>query len=172
VRVWPCGVALTEGGTLIDLVSKRSIGTLASRDGEVIKTDNGWLIADWIAAFRATPLSTIETLVRADLPLTQKARQFFRYENRLFLVTESEIIELKLMLVGRPILGLGARTSVLAPRATKWFEGVGVQEALGATFMVLPFGERACGPFVLLSSMGSCARRQSRQPLCFRSDAR
>ncbi len=142
-RVWPCGVALTDTGTLYELTTKREIGKLTSR-GEVVKVQDGWLLADLSQGKQVFTYVDERTRQGEALSLTLQGRRFFRAENRLFLVTDSELVELKLMNVGKPLLAHGQRTQILQPQATKWFDGVGVQKAFGATFMVIPFGESAC----------------------------
>jgi hypothetical protein len=144
LRVFPCGVAQARSGTLIDVATKQQLGVLASLHGEVVKTPGGWLIADWVDG--EAKYAFVESGSRATTPLMCGiiGRAYFRFENRLFLVTDDALIELSLMEVGRPLLVLGTRTPILLPKATHWFDGVGIQEAMGATFMVLPFGEKAC----------------------------
>jgi len=44
---------------------------------------------------------------------------------------------------GKPILSLGKTWGAL-PHATQFFDGVAVEDALGAKYLVLPFGDAAC----------------------------
>ena len=143
VRTWPCGVVLTASGSLFEIRTKREIGKSGLRV-EVVKTDGGWLLADTTSVGQEYAFIDERTLQAQSLPFSLRGHAVFRYENRLFLVTESELVELKLMKVGRPLLAIGPRTQVLQPRATNWFDGVGVQKAFDATFMVMPFGDAAC----------------------------
>ncbi len=143
IRVWPCGVILTAGGSLYDLSTKREIGKISS-SGEVVKTPGGWMLAELVLGQHTFTFVDERTLQAHNLQFSLNGLGTFRYENRLFLVTENEIVELKLMNVGRPLLAIGNRTQILQPKATKWFDGVGIQKAFGATFAVLPFGDAAC----------------------------
>jgi hypothetical protein len=70
--------------------------------------------------------------------------ELFRYENRLFLVTDQGITELKLTKFGKPILSAGNTWGVMT-NSTHWFDGVGVQDAMGAMFLITPFAEASCG---------------------------
>lgn len=144
IQVWPCGVAATTSGALFDLATKRQVGTLSSRSGEVVKIEDSWLLADLVQNKLVYTFVDGRTLVPENLPSSLKGHRFVRFENRLFLVTDSELVELNIIQAGRPILAMGQRTSILSPKATKWFDGMGIQEAMGATFLVLPFGDKSC----------------------------
>jgi hypothetical protein len=144
LRVYFCGAVLMDSGVVIDLQTKREIITVESHEAEVVKCKDGWLIADWHTAEPVFSFVDERTRTKQTLPLVLKGRHVLRYENRLFLVHGEELAELTLMQVGRPLLTVGKRTAVLTPLATRWFDGVGVQEAFGAKFLVLPFGESAC----------------------------
>ncbi len=144
VRVYSCGVVLLASGSVVDLATKRQIGTLSSRSGEVVKVRDGWLLAD---LGQNSPIYTFidwRTLAKENLPFALRGHRFVRFENRLFLVTDSELVELNVIQAARPILTIGQKTSILSPKATRWFDGVGIQEAMGATFLVLPFGDKSC----------------------------
>ncbi len=144
LRIWPCGAVLLTSGAVFDLKFKRQIATVTSREAEVVKVPDGWLVADWVSG--ALAFSFVDERTRVAQPLTfgLVGHKLVRYENRLFLVSGNELVELTLMNVGRPLLTIGPRTQVLTPQATKWFDGVGIQEAFGAKFLVLPFGDKAC----------------------------
>ena len=145
IRVWPCGAVLTKSGAVYDLATKRAIGTLLSPDAsEVIKVKDGWVLADW--SLGAAVYTFVEECSRAAqvLPFSLTGYKYMRFANRLFLVTESELVELDLLQMSRPLLTIGKRTSVLSPKSTKWLDGVGIQEAFGAKFMIAPFGDTAC----------------------------
>lgn len=146
-RIWPCGAVGTENGVIYDFATRQRLHRLQSSNGEVIRCDSGWLLADWV---QGKPLYTfVDARSRKSqtLELTLRGHRYFRHENRLFLVTESELVEIKLMYLGKPLLAVGKRTAILTPQATMWFDGVGVEDALGAKFIVLPFGEDSLNSF-------------------------
>lgn len=144
IRIWPSGTALLNNGTLFDLGTKRQFGRLESRKGEVIKVDSGWLLADWVSGNLKFFFIDNRNSETQELPMALRVYQIVRYENRLFAVTKTELIELQFVYSGIPILSTGRRTSILQPNATHWFDGVGIQEAFGAKFLITPFGENAC----------------------------
>lgn len=144
VHVFGCGVIRLSSGSLYDLATKRIVGKLDSTHGEVVRVPQGWLIADLVAGAPQFTYVDDRTLEREMLAVQIAGREFLRVGERLFVVGEEELSELSFMHVGRPLLSVVRRTQILSPKATKWFEGCGVEEALGATFMVLPFGEESC----------------------------
>ncbi len=144
VRLWHCGIVRLRSGALYDIATQRKLGVQLTPRGEVVRVSNGWLIADLLLGAPQFVHVDDRTLAQTTLSLQVFGNGFVRYENRLFLVGEGELVELSYMNVGKPLLSLGARTQILSPKATKWFDGCGVEEAMGAAFMVLPFGEKAC----------------------------
>ncbi len=144
VKIFHCGAVLTESGAVCDLATKRQIGTLQSRAGEVVKVQDGWLLADIVEGKHTYTFIDSNTRKAEALSFAFNGYRFLRFENRLFLVTDGELVELNLLNVGRPLLTIGNRTTILSPKSTKWFDGLGIQEAFGANFLMLPFGEKAC----------------------------
>ncbi len=140
IRVFHCGVVLTASGSLIDLATKRQIGKAISKECEVIRNDNGWLIADWSS--QGIKFTHVEegSLKEETLPFKLNGKRFLRYENRLFLVTDQGLTELKMHFFGKPLLSAGQTWGVMV-NSTKWFDGLGVQSAMGAMFIIVPFGD-------------------------------
>lgn len=147
VRIWPCGIALLNSNVLVDLSSKKTIGKMVSSDGELVRVKDGWLLADLINGYFNFSFIDDRTYQATPLNLLLNGYQLFRYENRLFVITENELVELNLVLTEKPILAAGTRTPILQPKATRWFDGVGIQEAMGAVFLITPFRETSCITF-------------------------
>ncbi len=104
VRVYPCGIALRENGSLIDLATKRYLsppimfGKPLSPRTEIVKTAKGYLIADRMKFYYTT-----EDWV--DLPVTRNYQGVLRSGNRLFLITDGTLTELNLIDMGsNPVL--------------------------------------------------------------------
>lgn len=141
IRVFSCGVVLLASGRLYDLQSKREIGSAKSRDCEVIQTEGYWLIADWDSgSLEFTAVSAHRNPER--LQLSIKGHRLLQANNRLFVHTDQGLTELKFMIVGRPILAPDHTWGVMR-YSTQWFDGAGIMDAMGATFIVAPFGDRA-----------------------------
>lgn len=143
LRLWSAGAILLKNGDLVNLATKRPCGHLSFSDGEVMRVDDGWITADWHSQqFHYVPdhAATAQAEpIRFDLSM----QRLFRSDNRLFAVTEDQCVELIFAHPNRPMLSAGARTSILQPQATQWFDGVAIAEAFGATFLLTPFGARA-----------------------------
>lgn len=143
IRIWTCGVILLKSGKLIDLASKRKIGSLSSPDSKVVEVQNGWLIADWVNGRLQCSYVSKTSLQTTSLNLPIQGRQLLRYENRLFIVTERGLTEIILKIIGKPIVSVGHTWGVMI-NATRWFDGLGIQDTLGATYIVAPFSEKSC----------------------------
>lgn len=143
VRVFPCGVVLMESNKLMDMSSKRQIGVASSRECEVIKVQNGWLVADvkdLKIIFTHVNESSLEESL---LDLNVNGYRLIRYENRLFIVTDRGLTEITLKVLGRSILSVGQTWGVMI-NSTRWFDGVGIQDTMGATYVIAPFGDNSC----------------------------
>lgn len=143
LKVFPCGVLLLSSGTLIDLTTGREISqTKRGSDCEVVDKGNWWLKAEMGSDFK---LSSIRkgSLKEKNHELAVKGRRLLRYENRLFVMTQNGLSEILLKDLDEPIATLGKTWRVM-PTSTKLFDGVGVQEVFGATFLVLPTASEGC----------------------------
>lgn len=137
IRVFHCGAALTSSGLIVDIASKAGLAS-ASRDCEVVRVDRGWLVVDK-GGFRYIG----EGLNSEMLTLKVEARQFLSYENRIFAVTERGLVEIQVKLFGNnPIASVGQTWGIMV-NSTRWFSGLGVLDAMGAMFLVLPFGKES-----------------------------
>lgn len=143
VRILPCGIALLGSGALTDLETKREIGRTHSRNTEVVSVEGGWMLVD--RAKEQTLLSFVSktSLQTTPLDLRLQTRKLIRCENRIFAITERGLTELVFRNLGKPVASAGQTWGVMV-NATRWFDGVGIQDAMGATFLVTPFGEKSC----------------------------
>jgi len=143
MRVFPCGIVLLESGKLYDLGTNRVVGSNASLDCEVVKGEHGWVVGE---PNGGEPTFTFISTSHEATVLTPNVQgtALVRYENRLFVTTDRGLTELKLMKFARTILAVGDTWGAM-PRSTQWFDGVGVQDAMGATFLIAPFGDGSCG---------------------------
>ncbi len=141
-KVFVCGVVWLNSGELIDLSTQRSIGRVFGNRCEVIEVKNGWLVADITSAKVNFFYINSTSLQSQQLVLPAKFRRVFRYENRLFVVTENRLNEIVLHNFSKPILSLKESCGILG-NSTKWFDGVGVQDSLGAMYLITPFGQKS-----------------------------
>lgn len=144
-RVFPCGVVLLESGRLIELSRGRHIASTSSHTCEVVKVQGGWLRGECEGRRNTLMFHYINevSLQEQECPVHVKGRHLVRYNDRLFVVTERGLTEMNLKILGRPLLTVGNTWGVVV-NSTRWFDGVGVQDAMGAMFIIAPFGEKAC----------------------------
>jgi hypothetical protein len=140
VRTFHCGAVLLSSGKLVDIATKRQIGGIRSRNVEVIKVDGGWLIGE--LQNREAIFEYVEdgSLKSESLALKLSGHRLVSYENRMFVVTDSGLTEIKLHRFGKAVASAGQTWGVMV-NSTKWFNGVGVMDAMGAKFVVAPFGD-------------------------------
>lgn len=143
IRVFPCGIALLQSGKLVELSNGRVVSGGYTCNAEVIQVQGGWLSADYVGKTIEFCYINSVSLQVEDLALTTNLMKLLRYGDRLFGVTERGLTEIVVKLLGRPILSLGTMWGVLT-NATKWFDGVGVQDTLGAMYVIAPFGTNSC----------------------------
>lgn len=142
IRVFHCGVVLLSSGKLVDLATKRQIGEIQSQSCEVVKVQDGWLIGELEkreVTFRYVQEGSLKS---EQLSLKLNGFNLLSYENRLFVITERGLTEIKLNLFGKAVASVGQTWGVMV-NSTKWFHGVGVMDAMGAKYVVTPFGELA-----------------------------
>ena len=149
MHIWPCGVVLLKSGELVELRLKRIIGKLNSTVGEVIKEDGGWLIADWVNGQVVYTYVNESSLQSELLVLAIKSHHILRYENRLFVITDGGLTEIFFkvmglsMQTGKAIIAVGQTWGAMV-NSTKWFDGVGIQDAMGAMYAIVPFSDKSC----------------------------
>jgi hypothetical protein len=144
IKIFSCGVVLLQSGKLADLSNKRVIGIAGTNDCEVIKVDGGWMRSEGRGHSVRFLYTKENTLHEEKLSSSFCGSHIVRHANRLFFSTEQGISELILtVLGGRSILSSGQTWGVL-PKSTQWFDGVGVQDTMGAMYLVLPFGDKSC----------------------------
>ncbi len=146
VRMFPCGVVLLSGGSLADLSTKQRIGGNHSTDCEVISVENGWLVGEMKGKNVAFSfIGKSQPQKEVSIPLQAAGQRVVRYENRLFVVTNQSLAEIAFFFVPKgPLVSVGKSWDVLV-NSTRWFDGVGVMDAIGSMFIVAPFGTVSCG---------------------------
>lgn len=142
LRIFNCGIAQLASGKLIDLSNKRKIGEVKTRQCEVVKVDGGWLIGELSNGKVSLEYVEEGSLKSESLSFSLNGHKLQGYNNRLFVVTDSGLTEIKLHLFGKPVVSAGQTWGVMI-NSTKWFHGLGVMDAMGAKFVVVPFGDDA-----------------------------
>ncbi len=141
IKVWPSGMCLLKSGNLYDLGRKRTVGKMNLKNGEVVKKNGGWIVAEkenekFVFKFIK------ENLDWENLSLMLDAGKIFCSGERIFLVSDHGLTELIYINLGKAILSSGLTWNIMA-NATMWFDGIGIEDALGSIFVVIPFGEKS-----------------------------
>jgi hypothetical protein len=141
-RVWANGAVRLTSGDVCDLATGKTIGGMQSADGEIVRLpDGGWLIAISIAGQITFGHVAGDLQVRHLLDSPVRLRRVFRAGERLFGVTENEMVEILHQQFGkRSMITVGRRWQVMV-NSTKWFDDVAVMDALGAAFVIIPSGD-------------------------------
>lgn len=146
VKVWASGEAMLADGLVFDVEGGFPIVVLNGLNPEVVRTGWGWLLAYFISG-QPTYIHTDGSSQVVPLSLGFNAHRFFRAGDRVFAVGDREMAEIIISFPGRPLLSLGTRIGI-RPNSTKWFDGVAVQDVLGAQFLLLPAGNGFIQPRV------------------------
>lgn len=139
LSVWPCSIARTDTGKLVEVTSKRMITSVSGTRVAVVANNNGYLLAeqqktDW--QFRYVTRAGVEHKLSLGVPV----EQIIRNGERMFVVSETELVELSLQMFSKPVLTTGRRWQILG-KSTQWFSGIGVSDVLGAMHLVVPYGD-------------------------------
>lgn len=142
LKVFPAGLALLNSGWLADLRRKLPIEKAISANCEIVSIPNGWAMGDVDGGM--IRLMHFDGRTRGYLKFSLQARRLFSGDNRLFAVTDTGITEIwiRMMIPDKIIAAPGQTWGVIA-NSTRWFEGLGVLDAMGATFLVIPFGQNS-----------------------------
>lgn len=143
IKIFPCGLALMDSGIIISLKNQKQVGTAKSRKCELIEVQGGWIKADMDNGKIEFSHINATNLKEEFLSFNINGKKFIRYENRIFLITEKGLTEIIFKVLGRPLIAIGQTWSAM-PNSTKWFDGAGVQDAMGAAYLIVPFGEKSC----------------------------
>jgi hypothetical protein len=141
VRVWANGAVRLASGEITDLATGRCLAKHSEPESEVIRCSSSWLVVTHYR--RLDPLvvhvsENFNELRQMDVRIS--AVRFFRAGERLFAITDREMVELEVRDLGKPVITLGRRWPIMV-KSTTWLDDVAVQDALGAAFVVLPHGD-------------------------------
>jgi len=136
ISIWPCGVVRTDQGNLVEVTSKKVIGTVSGKRVAVTAQAGGWLVAQEVNSnwqFHFLQRNKPVQVLNLALPINEVVRS----GERLFVTTDTELVELTLQAFTNPILTTGKRWQILG-NSTRFFSGVGVSDVLGAMHLIIP----------------------------------
>lgn len=143
VQVYPCGIVRLASGTLVNISTAMVLPRKVIGPCEVVSTDYGVLVAE-LSIGDNTKFSLIRRDGSViDISSQLRAKGLFRSGNRLFAITDVGLVEVTIKDFGKPLL-VTVNTWQILPNSITFFDGVGIQNSLGAMYLVLPFGEASC----------------------------
>lgn len=138
IESFPCGAVLLRSGDLVDISSQKVIMNGVRPGCEVVRQNGSWLVAQQATVTYVEGAS----FAQHHLAVTAQHRQIVRASNRLLLLSDTGLREISVTKFAKPVLALGRPWA--ASQNLHWFDGVGVMNELGASFVVVPFGEGSC----------------------------
>jgi hypothetical protein len=144
IYVFPCGVVRTVADTLVDLHTK--ITYQKKVEGvtcEIISTQYGLLLAEIAIDNKLTFTLLTKDGKATPIESVLNGGRLVRFQNRLFVAGAIGLTEVTVKIFGAPKLVTLQMWQYLY-NSTNWFHGVGVQDALGAMFLIAPFGDKSC----------------------------
>jgi hypothetical protein len=140
VRVWANGAARLASGDVCDLATGGTIGGMQRADSEIVRLPEGWLIAIPTASevFAGHVSEDLQQRTLDRLPIA--SHRVFRAGERIFAITDREMVEIEVRNLGKPVITLGRRWQIMV-NSTTWLDDVAVQDTLGAAFVILPHGD-------------------------------
>lgn len=142
VKVFQSGVLASSSGKLIDLDSKKEVGTFTSNAVELIEIDGGYIFADFVGGQPVCTFIDKKTGVRERINFSFGVKKFVRYGNRLFGVTDQGLTEFNFHKFKQVVAS--AKVTWNALPGTEWWDGFGLQNALHAMYLICPYGDDAC----------------------------
>lgn len=142
-RVFACGIILTDDKKIINITNKKQVSTANSDDFEIISIENGWLKAE--IENKNINFTYIDryNFKETKLNFSINSEKIICADNRLFAITDNGLTEISLTMFEKPVLSIGKIWGTMI-NSTKWFDGVGISNILGATHLVIPFGGDSC----------------------------
>ncbi len=140
VRIFRSGAVLRSSGALVEARTGRMIAKGVSSGSEVAATSDGWLILENKSGSASLRYSGKGSGKEDKLPFSMEAKGILGYENRIFVLGDKGLTEVRLHDFGDKVIASPGHTWSTLPNSTSLFDGVGVQDAMGAMFLVLPIG--------------------------------
>ncbi len=139
------GLARTREGLLVDLATHDVLLRDVPADAAVVvRQSDSALVA--VMDDGAPVLRVIRAHHKPQIAALhlQGVIRFVSAEGRLFAVTHRSLTEVQVLQMGRTLIATAGTAWPILPHALQWFDGVGVQDALGARHLVVPDVQKGC----------------------------
>lgn len=143
IYFFPCGVVRTHTDKLINIengvVYQKKVEGVSC---EIISTASGLLLAE--ISIDGTLTFTLLTKDGKAAPVQSvlSGGRLIRYQNRLFVANSVGLTEVNVKVFNTPKLVTTQMWQYMY-NSTNWFTGVGIQDALGAMYIIAPFGDKS-----------------------------
>ncbi|KKP58278.1 MAG: hypothetical protein UR51_C0007G0001 [Candidatus Moranbacteria bacterium GW2011_GWF1_34_10] len=144
VQIFNEGIILLKNGDMIDLSRKKKICTVSTAHIAVTRQNDGWLVAEYNRGKISCRYFDYLTSAEENISIDIIASGVISSGSRMFVVNERGLTEIVLFEANNKHLISMGNTWSVSPHATKWFEGLGVEDIMGAMHLIIPFGVRAC----------------------------
>jgi hypothetical protein len=139
IDLFYCGVFLTSDRKLIELKTLRPIFSTSTTDVKVVEVTGGYLVLDGQDLFYVNSVD----LSSQKIPFNVNYSKTITYKNRAFVVSDQGLSEVDVKVFAKPLASVSNTWQVLV-NSTKWVDGGGIVDGLGAKYLVLPFGQSNC----------------------------
>lgn len=143
ITIFPSGILLLGNGTLVHLALRREIGKVTTRDIELIEVEEGYILASKQHGRTACTFIDKNNFVHEVVEFPYEVKKFVRFENRLFGVAPSGLVEFSFHKFSKVIASVKMTWDVLS-ESTLWLPGFGLQNSLGAIYLIFPHDNAAC----------------------------
>jgi hypothetical protein len=140
VRVFPSGVVRLRSGALVNAQTGKDLIANTTPTVEVVSVQGGWLMGDRDHTGFSFTYVDEQTGVVQQVPLPLSGYRLVTGDERLFAVTDRGLSEIVLTKVGTGVFATNGKTWGLSPHALTWHRGIGVWDALGARYLMVPCG--------------------------------
>ncbi len=143
-HVYLGGLARTREGLLVDLATHDVLLRDVPVDAVVVRQSDSVLVA--VTDDGAPVLRVIRAHHKPQTAVLhlQGVMRFVSAEGRLFAVTHRSLTEVQVLQMGRTLIATAGTAWPILPHALQWFDGIGVQDALGARCLVVPDAHAGC----------------------------
>ena len=177
LRIFGCGLALTRSGKLVQISSGKVMYAVQSASCEVVKDGNYYLIGDYVD--EAPNFVCVEAGTGTQIQVSNQyaGDKIWMRDNRLYIITESSVSELKLRVTGTIAVLAASSTWSLMTKTFTWLDEVAVQNIMGQAHVWVPFAEgtytvlrvkeldgltpvasRASGKYAVITAQGRAGR--------------
>ncbi len=143
LTIFPSGIVLLTNGALADLHLKRVVGTIVADDIQLVETEDGYIACGKQQESSVCMFINKKNFICEEVLLPCEVAKFVRFENRLFGVAPTGLVEFTFHKFAKVVASVKATWNAL-PDVTEWLSGFGLQNTLGATYLIFPYDDGAC----------------------------